>query len=72
MKAISQIIVPDSNPVEITIRENFIGKKIETRVYELDDNGKRKTNVPFIVSDGKEKLIKIAMREIRDEYFTIS
>ena len=49
MESIREIIVPENNKIELTIPDNFIGKRIEVIAFEMEDqigdfnNLKRKT-----------------------------
>jgi hypothetical protein len=48
MESIREIVVPENNKIELTIPDNFIGKRIEVLAIELEekeekDNLKKKT-----------------------------
>lgn len=38
MESIREIVVPDNNKIELTIPDNFIGKRIEIIAMELEEN----------------------------------
>ena len=40
MESIREIVVPENNKIELTIPDNFIGKKIEVLAFELDEKQK--------------------------------
>jgi hypothetical protein len=40
MESIREIVVPENNKIELTIPDNFIGKKIEVLAFELEEKPK--------------------------------
>ena len=40
MESIREIVVPENNKIELTIPDNFIGKKIEVLAFELEEKQK--------------------------------
>jgi len=40
MESIREIVIPENNKIELTIPDNFIGKKIEVLAFEIE--GKQK------------------------------
>ena len=50
MESIREIVVPENNKIELTVPDNFIGKKIEVIAFEADDTTveiKNKSNRTF-------------------------
>lgn len=48
VESVREIIIPERNKIELTIPDNFIGKRIEIIAFEMDQRGdsnilKRKT-----------------------------
>jgi hypothetical protein len=40
MESIREIVIPENNKIELTIPDNFIGKKIEVLAFELEEKQK--------------------------------
>jgi hypothetical protein len=56
MESIREIVVPENNKIELTIPDNFIGKKIEVIAFEVEDSSvgiKNKSNRTFTVANVK-------------------
>ena len=56
MESIREIVVPENNKIELTIPDNFIGKKIEIIAMEMDTSSteiKNKLKRTFTVADVK-------------------
>ncbi len=52
MESIREIIIPESNKIELTIPDNFIGKRIEVIAFEIEDSLfeiQNKSKRPFTV-----------------------
>ncbi len=37
MESIREIVVPENNKIELTIPDNFIGKRIEVLAFEIEE-----------------------------------
>lgn len=37
MESIREIVIPENNKIELTIPDNFIGKKIEVLAFEVEE-----------------------------------
>ena len=38
MESIREIVVPENNKIELTIPDNFIGKRIEVLAFEIEES----------------------------------
>jgi hypothetical protein len=66
MESIREIVIPENNKIELTVPDNFIGKKIEIIAFEADDSSleiKNKSNRPFTVANVKVEGYKFSREE---------
>ncbi|HET7119335.1 MAG TPA: hypothetical protein VFI29_22760 [Hanamia sp.] len=40
MELIREIVVPENNKIELTVPDNFIGKRIEVFAFEMEEKAK--------------------------------
>jgi hypothetical protein len=69
MESIRKIIIPDNNKIELTIPDNFIGKKIEVFAIEMENSSveqPKKIRQPFIVADAKVEGYKFNREEANE------
>jgi hypothetical protein len=69
MESIREIIVPENNKIELTIPDNFIGKRIEVLAFEMEDSSvelQKKIKRPFIVADVKVEGYKFDREEANE------
>lgn len=69
MESIREIVVPENNKIELTIPDNFIGKRIEILAFEMEEfpvNPQNKLNRPFTVADVKVEGYKFNREEANE------
>lgn len=69
MESIREIVVPENNKIELTIPDNFIGKKIEVIAFELEDSNveqSKKIKQKFIVAEAKVEGYKFNREEANE------
>ncbi len=68
MESIREIVVPANNKIELTIPDNFIGKKIEVIAFEMEEFAvsPQKLNRPFTVADVKIEGYKFNREEANE------
>ena len=66
MEQIREIFVPEKNKIELTVPDNFIGKRIEVFAFEIENSSieqQKKIRQPFIVADAKVEGYKFNREE---------
>ena len=56
MESIREIVVPENNKIELTIPDNFIGRRIEVLAFEIEESStefQKKSKRPFKVISGR-------------------
>lgn len=69
MESIREIVVPESNKIELIIPDNFIGKRIEVLAFEIEDLSvgiKNKSNRTFTVANVKVEDYKFNREEANE------
>ncbi|MGN6803022.1 MAG: hypothetical protein ACTHJN_14060 [Ginsengibacter sp.] len=69
MESIREIVFPENNKIELTIPDNFIGKKIEVIAFELEDSyveQSKKIKQEFIVAEAKVEGYKFNREEANE------
>jgi hypothetical protein len=69
MESIREIIVPKNNKIELTVPDNFIGKRIEVIAVEIEDisvGNKNKPNRHFTVANVKVEGYKFNREEANE------
>ncbi|MGN6246831.1 MAG: hypothetical protein ACTHNG_00660 [Ginsengibacter sp.] len=69
MESIREKVVPENNKIELTIPDNFIGKKIEVIAFELEDSNveqSKKIKQKFIVAEAKVEGYKFNREEANE------
>jgi hypothetical protein len=69
MESIREIVIPENNKIELTIPDNFIGKKIEVLAFELEDSyveQPKKIRQEFIVAEAKVEDYKFNREEANE------
>ncbi len=69
MESIREIVIPENNKIELTIPDNFIGKKIEVLAFELEEvpaEDVNKVDRPFTVANVKIEGYKFNREEANE------
>lgn len=69
MELIREIVVPENNKIELTVPDNFIGKRIEVFAFEMENSSieqQKKIRQPFIVADAKVEGYKFNREEANE------
>lgn len=69
MELIREIVVPENNKIELTVPDNFIGKRIEIFAFEAENSSieqQKKIRQPFIVADAKVEGYKFNREEANE------
>lgn len=69
MESIRENVVPENNKIELTIPDNFIGKRIEIIAMEMDTSSaeiKNKLKRTFTVADVKVDDYKFSREEANE------
>ena len=69
MELIREIVVPEKNIIELTIPDNFIGKRIEVFAFEAENSSieqQKRIKQPFIVADAKVEGYKFNREEANE------
>jgi len=69
MESIREIFIPKKNKIELTIPDEFIGKRIEVFATEMEDTSveyRKKVRQPFIVANVKIEGYKFNREEANE------
>ena len=69
MESIREIVVPKNNKIELTVPDNFIGKKIEVIAFQLEDSSlktENKSRQSFTVANVKVEGYKFNREEVNE------
>ena len=69
MESIREIVVPENNKIELTVPDNFIGKRIEVIALEMEDSPAEIKNIlkrPFTVANVKVEGYKFNREEANE------
>ena len=69
MESIREIVVPENNKIELTIPDNFIGKRIEVLAFEIEESSvesQKKSKRPFKVINVREDDYKFNREEANE------
>jgi hypothetical protein len=69
MESIREIVIPENNKIELTVPDNFIGKRIEVIAFEMEDSSAETKNMSkrkFTVSNIKVEGYKFNREEANE------